>query len=271
MACSPASGAKCRAEAGRRVVSVEGAGFADHFSGHAASYADARPRYPSALFDWLAAQCAGHALAWDAGCGNGQASVALAAHFEAVFATDPSAAQVGAAQAHSRVRYAVEPAERCSLADGSADLATVAQAYHWFDAGAYCAEATRVVRPGGVVAVWTYAESTVSPGVDVVFAHLNDGLVGADWPPEREHVVDGYRGLPFPFEPIAAPAFELACDWTLGQYAAYLRSWSASQRYRKRTGRDAVDEVLPAMAAAWGDPAQARRVRWPLTLRAGRR
>jgi len=246
------------------------AGFADHFSGHAADYAQARPTYPPALFDWLAAQCGGHALAWDAGCGNGQASIALAAHFDAVFATDPSAAQVFSAPAHPRVRYAVEPAEACSLPDASADLATVAQAYHWFDAPAFCAQARRVLRPGGVVAVWTYAHSKVSAGVDAVFDWLNDSLVMADWPPEREHVVTGYRQLPFPFAPIAAPAFELACDWTLAQYAAYLRSWSASQRYLKRTGEDAVARVLPDMAAAWGDPAQSRRVVWPLTLRVGR-
>jgi SAM-dependent methyltransferase len=247
-----------------------GAGFADHFSGHAAGYADARPRYPAALFAWLAARCARHALAWDAGCGNGQASVALAAHFDHVFASDPSAPQVAAAQAHPRVRYAVEPAERCSLADASADLVTVAQAYHWFDHAAFCAEARRVLVPGGVVALWTYAESRVAPGVDAVFDHLNDTLVAGDWPPGREHVVDGYRNLPFPFVPIAAPAFELACDWTLGQYAAYLRSWSACQRYARRTGGDAVAEILPAMAEAWGDPAQPRRVAWPLTLRVGR-
>jgi SAM-dependent methyltransferase len=249
---------------------VGGTGFADHFSGHAADYAQARPTYPPALFDWLAAQCPGHVLAWDAGCGNGQASIALAAHFDAVFATDPSAAQLGSATPHARVRYAVEPAERCSLADACADLVTVAQAYHWFDAAAFCTEARRVLRPGGVVAVWTYAESHVAPAVDRVFDQLNDDLVAGDWPPERAHVISGYRDLPFPFEPIAAPPFALACDWTLAQYAAYLRSWSASQRYLQRTGRDAVDEVLPAMAAAWGDPAQVRRVTWPLTLRAGR-
>jgi ubiquinone/menaquinone biosynthesis C-methylase UbiE len=164
----------------------------------------------------------------------------------------------------------VEPAEQCSLPDASADLVTVAQAYHWFDAAAFCAEARRVLQPGGVVAVWTYAESQVSPGVDGVFDRLNDGLVVGDWPPERAHVITGYRDLPFPFAPIAAPPFALACDWTLAQYAAYLRSWSASQRYLQRTGRDAVDDVLPAMAAAWGDPAQAQRVTWPLTLRVGR-
>ena len=64
--------------------------FKDHFSGHAAAYAQARPRYPADLFAWLAAQCRQHELVWDAGCGNGQASVALANHFDRVFASDPS-------------------------------------------------------------------------------------------------------------------------------------------------------------------------------------
>ena len=65
--------------------------FKDHFSGHAAVYHEARPDYPAALFDFLAGEAPSRELAWDAGCGNGQASVALAEHFEAVVATDPSA------------------------------------------------------------------------------------------------------------------------------------------------------------------------------------
>lgn len=168
------------------------------------------------------------------------------------------------------MRYAVEPAEHCSLPDASADLVTVAQAYHWFAHDAFCAEARRVLKPGGVVALWTYAESTVSPGVDAVFAYLNDTLVIDDWPPEREHVVNRYRDLPFPFARIDAPEFAMQCDWTLAQYLAYLRSWSASQRYLKRSGRDPVAEIAPAMAHAWGDAARSRAVRWPLSLLAGR-
>lgn len=244
--------------------------FKDHFSGHAATYADARPRYPEALFDWLAAQCAEHAMAWDAGCGNGQASVALSRFFEAVHATDPSAAQIGAATANGRVRYAVEPGEHCSLKDASADLVTVAQAYHWFDAPRFCAEAARVAKPGGVIAVWSYAESQVDAAVDVVFDGLNNERLDAYWPPEREHVRNRYRDLPFPFAPIDAPAFEMRCEWTLAQYLAYLRSWSASQRYAKETGRDAVAQVTRAMAQAWGDPESVRTVSWPLTLKVGR-
>jgi SAM-dependent methyltransferase len=244
--------------------------FQDHFSGHAASYAEARPTYPPELFAWLAGQCRGHALAWDAGCGNGQASVALAGYFDAVFASDPSAAQIASAEPHPRVRYAVEAAEQCSLADASADLVTVAQAYHWFDHARFCAEARRVLAPGGVVALWSYAESRTAAAVDAVVDELHFIRLGADWPAGREHVLNRYRDLPFPFAPLSAPPFDMHCEWNLGQYLAYLRSWSASQRYLQRTGQDAVAAIAPAMAAAWGDPVRVRSVQWPLRLLVGR-
>ncbi len=65
--------------------------FKDHFSGHAVVYREARPTYPEELFAWLALQAPDNSLAWDCGCGNGQATVALAAHFGRVIGTDPSA------------------------------------------------------------------------------------------------------------------------------------------------------------------------------------
>lgn len=244
--------------------------FNDHFSSHAAAYRDSRPLYPPALFDWLAEQCARHGLAWDAGCGNGQASVALAARFDAVFASDPSAEQIANAQAQASVRYACEPAEVCSLPDGCADLVTVAQAMHWFDVPRFQAEARRVLKPDGVIAVWSYAQSRVDADVDAVFERLHDSLLDGFWPAGREHVISQYRHLPFAFTVIATPGFEMCCEWTLPQYLAYLRTWSASERYRRETGRDAVAEIADEMQVAWGDPGNVRRVIWPLTLKAGR-
>lgn len=245
--------------------------FKDHFSGHAAQYAAARPTYPAALFDWLAAQCPGRALAWDAGCGNGQASLALAERFERVFASDPSAEQIANALLHPRVRYAVEPAEACSLPAASADLIGVAQAYHWFDPARFAAEVRRVLRSGGLLAVFNYGLSRAGDEVDAVVRHLHDAVLGADWPPERRYAVEDFGLLPFPFPELTdVPPLVLHCDWTLAQYLAYLRSWSASRRYLRRTGADAVAETEPALAAAWGDPDLRRPVTWPLRLRAGR-
>lgn len=264
MAWRQVSGAKRRC----RTANVS---FKDHFSSQAAIYADARPGYPGELFECLASHCTDHALAWDAGCGNGQASVALAGHFASVFASDPSAAQIASALPHARVDYAVEPAEHCRLADASVDLVTVAQAYHWFDHAQFCRQAQRVLVPGGVIALWTYAESRVDAAVDAVFAELHEELLAGDWPAGREHVINRYRDLPFPFTALPVPDFTMARSWTLAQYQAYLRSWSASERHRARTGVDPVKLLAAQMETAWGDPQAARDIRWPLSVLVGRR
>jgi hypothetical protein len=66
--------------------------FADHFSARASDYAEHRPVYPAELSTFLASLTARHELVWDCGTGSGQAAVVVAANFDRVVATDPSAA-----------------------------------------------------------------------------------------------------------------------------------------------------------------------------------
>jgi len=250
--------------------------FNDHFSGHAATYREARPLYPDALFDWLADQVAHRDLVWDTGCGNGQASVALAARFARVFATDPSANQIENAERRPNIDYRVEPAEQCSLASASADLVTVAQALHWFDFARFFPEVQRVLKPGGFFAAWAYSDCRVTSAVDVHKDRVYVDLTGTYWPPERELVETGYRTIPMPvgagapFEEIAAPSFVMSVSWNAQQFLAYLRSWSATQRYIKANGVDPVAIVENDLIAAWGDPDMRREVRWDFHLRCGR-
>lgn len=244
--------------------------FKDHFSGHARAYAAARPTYPESLFDWLASVAPGRRLAWDVGCGNGQAAVALAAHVDEVHASDPSRTQIAAAMPHPRVRYAVEPAESSALADGSVDLVVVAQALHWFDLERFCAEVRRVARPGAVLAAWCYGLMRITPAVDAVIADFEHRLVGPYWPPERRHVDSGYATLPLPFSAIAPPPFAMRHEWTLDQTLAYLGTWSAVQRHDAATGGDAIATLAPRLAAAWGKPSIQRTIEWPLGVVAAR-
>jgi SAM-dependent methyltransferase len=244
--------------------------FKDHFSGHSNLYAHARPHDPDALFAWIAGHAPGRGCAWDAGCGNGQASVALARHFERVIATDPSDQQIAQAVPDPRVEYRAEPAEHSSLAARSADAVTVAQALHWFDLDAFVREVRRVAKPGALFAAWSYANCSVAPAVDAIVADLYDRGLGPYWPPERRLVDEGYASLALPFAPVAAPAFEMRVDWNAAQFLAYLSSWSAAQRRSNATGVDAVAAVADDVRAAWGDAARPRPVRWTLAIRAGR-
>jgi ubiquinone/menaquinone biosynthesis C-methylase UbiE len=244
--------------------------FKDHFSGHADLYAKVRPHYPRALFDWIANEAPAREVCWDAGCGSGQASVSLARRFDHVVATDPSAKQIGNAEAKPNIDYHIEPAEHTTLADHSVDAITVAQALHWFDLPTFVTEVQRVAKPGALFAAWCYANCSVSPTVDAVIEHLYDATLGACWSPERRLVDEGYASLELPFTPVASPAMELRVDWHAQQLLAYLTSWSAAQRYHRETGRDAIAAIADQLIAAWGDPGPVRPVRWKLAIRAGR-
>ena len=98
--------------------------FQDHFSRDSAGYARYRPRYPEALFEWVAAQAPSRQLAWDCATGNGQAAIGLAPRFARVVATDASASQLRQAMARPNVEYRQAGADASGLAASSVDLVT---------------------------------------------------------------------------------------------------------------------------------------------------
>jgi SAM-dependent methyltransferase len=196
--------------------------FKDHFSTGSAAYRASRPTYPAELFAWLASQAPARDVAVDVGCGTGQASLGLAEHFTRVIALDPSAAQVAEAGPHPRIAYRVAPAEATGLPAACADLVLAAQAFHWFDHARFFPELARIARPGALFAAVSYGNATITPDIDRVTRVLYHDLLDAHWPPERRHVEDGYRDLPFPLAKVAAPAMDLAMAWDLGQWRAYL-------------------------------------------------
>lgn len=244
--------------------------FKDHFSTVSKEYSRFRPSYPPELFDWLASIAPGLDLAWDAGCGNGQAALGLARHFRRVVATDASAAQIARAVPHERIAYRAAPAEESGLAAGSADLVTVAQALHWFDLEAFYAEVSRTLRPGGVFCAFAYGLLTASAPLDGILRRFYHETVGPFWPPERRHIDSGYATLPFPFAELPSPSFALEADWDFDRLLGYLGTWSAVRNFREQRAEDPLDLIGPELRQAWGDPQRERRILWPLHLRAGR-
>lgn len=244
--------------------------FKDHFSGHAADYARFRPIYPAELFAYLATLTPARDLAWDCATGNGQAAVALAPHFARVIATDASSTQIESAQQHDGVDYRVAPAENSGIETASVDLVTSAQALHWFDIPAFFAEARRVLKPDGAIAIWAYNLLHVGPEIDALVQKFYTEATGPFWPPERDIVEAGYRGIAFPFEEIAPPSFEMETRWTLDHLLGYLRTWSATQRFIAARGFDPVDSLGEALRGHWGNPDTTRLVRWPLMIRLGK-
>jgi ubiquinone/menaquinone biosynthesis C-methylase UbiE len=244
--------------------------FKDHFSRQAADYSRYRPGYPDELIAYVASLAPSRTLAVDCATGNGQAAVALAAHFDEVLAVDASDAQLAQAQPHPRVRYERALAEALPVADGQVALVAVAQAIHWFDFDGFHAECRRVLMPGGVLAAWTYTVFRAGGDIDEVVDRFYEGTVGPYWPPEREYVQQAYRTIPFPWDEVVPPTFRLQTDWTLEQVLGYFASWSSVQQYRARhDGQDPLPDVERELASVW--PAGTTvRLDWPLYLRVGR-
>lgn len=121
------------------------------FATAAAEYERGRPGYPTAALRAL--ELTPGLTVLDLAAGTGKLTRALAESGATVIAVEPVAEM--RALLPSSVRPLDGTAERIPLEDGTADLVTVAQAFHWFDGAAALREIHRVLRPGGRLAlIW---------------------------------------------------------------------------------------------------------------------
>ncbi|WP_263311985.1 class I SAM-dependent methyltransferase [Brachybacterium atlanticum] len=161
--------------------------LAGAFAGQGEDYDRLRPGYPDAALDAMLAPLIGSAppteaapplRAVDLGAGTGKLSWALVERGMEVTAVDTSEAMLAASRARGPAAPAdaatadrapagtfttrIAPAEATGLPAASAELVTVAQAWHWFDAEAASAEVLRLLAPGGVLAlVWNMLDVTI--------------------------------------------------------------------------------------------------------------
>jgi SAM-dependent methyltransferase len=148
------------------------------FTQRAADYAASRPDYPAALFETLREICppAGGTTVADIGAGTGLLTEGLLRRGYLVVAVEPNAAMRQVADGLlGRIdgyRSVDGGAEAMPLADGSIDLITAAQAFHWFEVDRARAEFLRVLTAQGRVAlIWNdrMLEDPLHAALDEVF------------------------------------------------------------------------------------------------------
>ncbi|GAA2537533.1 MULTISPECIES: class I SAM-dependent methyltransferase [Streptomyces] len=151
------------------VTPLDHSARAHSFNAAAAQYAAHRPSYPPALFD-VVEDLAGRPLAGsrvaDIGAGTGIATALLHARGADVLAVEPGdgmAAQFR--HLHPDLPIVRGNGNDLPLADGSLDLLTYAQAWHWTDPARAVPEALRVLRPGGALALWWNTDALDVPWI----------------------------------------------------------------------------------------------------------
>lgn len=131
------------------------------FTGRAQNYVAGRPSYAAALFETLYTKygfSASSAVA-DIGSGTGKFAKELLDRGASVFCVEPNDDMRAAAEAELAGRPGFRSvhgsAGDTTLPDASVDFITAAQAFHWFDPGAFAAECRRILRPGGqIFLIW---------------------------------------------------------------------------------------------------------------------
>ena len=236
----------------------------DNFSAQSVNYEKYRPDYPAGLYEYIFSYVKDFGHAWDCATGNGQAAKRLSRTFGRVEASDISQKQLDNAWQAANIHYHVCPAESTPFNDDQFDLITVAQALHWFDFDRFFTEVKRVLRPSGVLAVWTYGLLSINPEIDTVLTDFHTKITGPYWDDERKHVDNQYREINFPFSDVLNKTFFMPKNWSLETLAGYLQTWSSVEKYKKVNGRDPVTAVKHRLEALW--PGGECQVTFPVYL-----
>lgn len=137
----------------------------DVWSGRANSYDRTRPTPPPTLLDLLTQmiQCPRPALVVDLGSGTGLSTEIWGERAERVIGIDPNAdmrreatEKIKGRPYAEHIEYRDGFAHQTSLPDACADIVTAAQSFHWMEPTATLAEIARILRPGGLFAVYDY-------------------------------------------------------------------------------------------------------------------
>src|ERR1700754_5063400 len=181
----------------------------DRFSDRVEDYVRYRPDYPQALVGWL--HSLGVTPEWtvaDIGAGTGISSKLFLDSGHRVTAVEPNAAMRAAAVqwlgGEGRFHAVDGTAETTGLDDGSVDLVTVAQAFHWFDPEKVKCEFARVLTERGLAVIfWNTRRLKGTPFLEGYERLLHE--YGIDYVSVAERYADddamarwfghGYRGM----------------------------------------------------------------------------
>lgn len=136
------------------------------FTDRAQDYARYRPSYPEAAIAVILADLGDpqQLTVADIGAGTGISSRLLGDRGARVIAIEPNTAMAAAAEPHTQVTFQPGTAEQTGLATGSVQVVTCCQSFHWFNAPLAVAEFSRILQPGGRLALLWNDWDLTDPG-----------------------------------------------------------------------------------------------------------
>ncbi|MCM5661668.1 class I SAM-dependent methyltransferase [Galbibacter mesophilus] len=238
----------------------------DNFSTEAENYAAFRPIFPEDFISELVKKVHYSKKALDVGTGNGQIANILKNSFDQVYGIDISEEQLKNAIPADNIDYRVSRAEQTPFYDNYFDLITVGQAFHWFDFEAFFTEVKRILKPGGLLAIFGYGLHKGDDEFNEKLFHFYENVIGDFWDKERIYIEKEYKNVDFPFtEETLSKDFEIKVRWTPKQLEGYLKSWSAVKKYKEKNQKNPVDDFMAKLTTK-----ETYSLKFPVFYRIGR-
>ena len=204
-----------------------------HFDEVARSYDAVRMGYPAALFDDIFDYAGFPAVrrALEIGCGSGQATKSVATRGITILCVEPGANLAELAQKNlarfSNVRVVRSSFEEWTLEPEPFDLVFSANAIHWVNRRVRARKTARVLRPGGILAIFRsipLRHSAIEREIDALMGRLAVSEEPSQLPKESDFRRSGY------FEGFCKHRYEGAHVYDADSYADLLFTL---QRYHR--------------------------------------
>ncbi len=195
------------------------------FEGLASDYDSFRPRYFPKAIDWLAHRPRRIA---DIASGTGILTRQLRSHFpdSLIVGIEPARDMLKTASGATRgIHWLGGRAERLPLAHGTFDLVTVGQAAHWLDRELFHAECSRILGPGGILAILNnnrIRDSAISQAYETALENISPGYRRT----YRDHVCAGELAALSHVRSVRTRRFAWVWTRTGDEWLGYVRSTS---------------------------------------------
>ena len=224
------------------------------FNEAAEVYDQARPAYPTALFDVLFKMLPPNPEIVEVGPGTGQATKDLLARGASVHAIEIGPAMAGKLRSNfpsNRLRVTVGDFETTSMPARSADAVFSATAYHWISARARTDRPAAILRLGGMVAIADLIQ-VASPddagffaATQPIYERYGQGHSGPA-APTRTNVDPAIREVfeaDGRFRSVAVHRYDWNQTYTAWEYRQLMLSYSGTQMMDKADRLGLLDEI----------------------------